>query len=117
MPLFLIFGFHVITIRVVPKKEPYAYRLIHHLSYAAGSSLNDSIDKDLASVFYAIYMERYFGPGAFTAEAEVQSAFRLLLIHLPGFSSLAFKFQGKYYVGKWDILFSLYYIESFFIVF
>ena len=40
-------------IGLVPKSQPGSFRLIHHLSYPAGASINDFIDKDLYSVHYA----------------------------------------------------------------
>ena len=38
---------------VVPRKSPREFRLIHHLSYPHGFSVNDGIPKELASVRYA----------------------------------------------------------------
>lgn len=35
---------------VVPKKAPGEYRLIHHLSFPLGSSVNDGIPKELCTV-------------------------------------------------------------------
>lgn len=60
---------HVSPLGLVPKKEPNSYRLIHHLSYPKGSSLNDEIDNSLSSVTYAsfddaINLIRKFGIGA-----------------------------------------------------
>lgn len=37
---------------VVPKKEPNKFRLIHHLSYPRGGSVNEFIDLGLCSVSY-----------------------------------------------------------------
>ncbi|KAK3753065.1 hypothetical protein QZH41_005503 [Actinostola sp. cb2023] len=37
----------------VPKKTPSEFRLIHHLSYPEGSSVNDSIPYETSSVHYA----------------------------------------------------------------
>lgn len=42
-------------IGVVEKKTPGQYRLIHHLSYPAGSSVNDFIDPSLSTVSYTSF--------------------------------------------------------------
>ncbi|CAJ0966601.1 unnamed protein product [Ranitomeya imitator] len=52
---------------IVPKKEPGSFRMIHHLSYPVGQSLNDEVDKTMCSVTYssfdgALDMLRKFGP-------------------------------------------------------
>ena len=62
-------NFRISPLGIVPKKEPNAYRLIHHLSFPAGSSLNDDIDTSLSSVSYstfedAIKVIRRLGQGA-----------------------------------------------------
>ena len=46
---------HISPIGLVPKKDPGKYRLIHHLSYPGGSSINDFIDQNLATVSYATF--------------------------------------------------------------
>ncbi|XP_075139535.1 uncharacterized protein LOC142214486 [Leptodactylus fuscus] len=40
---------------VVPKKEPFKFRLIHHLSHPHGSSVNDGIDAELCAVQYTSF--------------------------------------------------------------
>ena len=45
-------NFKMSPIGMVPKREPGEYRLIHHLSYPPGESLNDNIDPALCSVHY-----------------------------------------------------------------
>lgn len=42
--------FHVSPIGVVPKKSPGEFRLIHHLSYPKGTSINDGISSENSSV-------------------------------------------------------------------
>ena len=44
--------FRVSPLGVVPKKSPGEFRMIHHLSYPEGSSMNDFIPKELSSVQY-----------------------------------------------------------------
>lgn len=90
---------------VVPKKVPGEYRLIHHLSYPKGSSVNDAIAPELCSVRYAsmdhaLSIIRSCGPGALMAKCDIQSAFRLLPVHPEDFCLLGFKFEGNWYVDK-----------------
>ncbi|XP_066450415.1 hatching enzyme 1.2-like [Eleutherodactylus coqui] len=47
--------FVVLPLGVVPKKEPNKFRLIHHLSYPKGASVNDGIDPELCSVVYTSF--------------------------------------------------------------
>ena len=44
--------FQVSPLGLVPKKKPREYRLIHHLSHPAGSSINDFISDEDAKVTY-----------------------------------------------------------------
>ena len=60
---------------LVPKKEPGEYRLIHHLSYPPGKSLNDFIDPKLCSVQYtqfdaAINMVHDLGKGCLLGKSD-----------------------------------------------
>ena len=45
--------FHVSPLGVVPKKTPGEYRLIQHLSFPKGASVNDGISSEDSSVQYA----------------------------------------------------------------
>ena len=45
--------FRVSPLGIVPKKSPGEFRLIHHLSYPGGFSVNDGIPKEPTSVRYA----------------------------------------------------------------
>ncbi|XP_066430821.1 vomeronasal type-2 receptor 26-like [Eleutherodactylus coqui] len=47
--------FVVSPLGVVPKREPNKFRLIHHLSYSKGASVNDGIDAELCSVVYTSF--------------------------------------------------------------
>lgn len=48
-------NFCLTQLGVFPKKEHNSFCLIHHLSFPFGSSLNDSINKDLAPVCYSTF--------------------------------------------------------------
>lgn len=113
--------FRVSPLGLVPKREPNAYRLIHHLSFPDRGSLNYATDKVDASVSYAsledaITLIRRFGPGALIAKADVKSAFRLLPVAPSGFNSLGIYFENGYYVDKclpMGFTLSCFYFESF----
>lgn len=88
-------NFRISPLDIVPKKDPNSVRLIHHLSYPVGDSLNDQISEDMALVMYASFEDalvqlRRLGPGALLAKANIKSAFRLLPIHQDCFNSLGF---------------------------
>jgi len=90
-------------IGLVPKREPGEYRLIHHLSYPEGSSVNHFIDDKLASVTYtsfdqAISMVQELGSSSLLAKADIRSAFRLIPISHHDFNLLGIQFDGQYYV-------------------
>lgn len=87
---------------VVPKKGSGEYRLIHHLLYPRGSSVNDRIPEHLSSVWYtsfnqAVAMVHRCRPRAWMAKAHIKSAFWLLPdeFHLLGFS-----FDGLYFMDR-----------------
>ena len=90
---------------LVPKKEPGEFRLIHHLSYPSGKSLNDFIDPKLCSVQYtsfdeAVHMVQDLGRGCLLGKSDIKSAFRLLPVSVLDFDQLGFKFDGKFYFDK-----------------
>ena len=61
---------------IVPKKNPSEFRLIHHLSYPQGSSVNDYISEEFSSVRYAsisdaISVIKKLGAGCFMAKTDI----------------------------------------------
>ena len=46
-------NFRISLLCLVPKKVPGEFRLVHHLSFPEGPSVNDRIPKELSSVHYA----------------------------------------------------------------
>ena len=95
----------VSPIGLVPKKEPNEFRLIHHLSYPLGSSVNDYIDRQHCSVQYtsfdeAVHMVQDLGQNCLLFKMDIRSAFRLLPLAVSEFDQLGFKFKGQYYVEK-----------------
>lgn len=98
-------NFRVSPLGIVPKKESNAFRLIHHLSYPYGLSLNDDIDPSFCSVHYASFDDainiiRVVGGSALLARVDVKSAFRLLPIHPSAFNSLGFRFEEEFYFDR-----------------
>ncbi len=92
-------------IGLVPKAEPGKVRMIHHLSYPRGDSLNDGIDRAYCSVQYTQFDEAVHtvvgvGQGALMAKKDIESAFRLLPVHPSDFDLLGMKLGDSYYVDK-----------------
>ncbi|XP_033738733.1 uncharacterized protein LOC117326194 isoform X1 [Pecten maximus] len=90
---------------LVPKKEPNEFRVIHHLSYPGGASINDGINPEEATVAYqtiddAIHLIKQFGKGAFMAKTDIESAFRLIPIHPKDYNLLGFQIDDKFYFDK-----------------
>lgn len=98
-------NFRVSPLGLVPKKGINEYRLIHHLSYPDGESVNDFIDPKLCSVQYtkfdqAVEMIQRLGEGALLAKADIKSAFRLLPVAKADFELLGLKFKAQYFFDK-----------------
>jgi hypothetical protein len=80
-------------------------RLITHLSYPYGTSVNDFIDKDLSSVQYSkfdniIDIIKRLGPGTLMGKRDVKSAFNLCPVHPDEFDLLGICFNDRYWVQK-----------------
>ena len=89
---------------LIPKKDG-SWRLIHHLSYPEGGSINDFIDHKYCTVNYtsfdtALEMLEKLGTGALIARLDIKSAFRLLPIHPSDFELLGYKIGENYFVDK-----------------
>ena len=81
------------------------FRLITHLSYPSGTSVNDCIDQTFASVKYsnfdnAIAMIKKLGKGALMGKFDIKGAFRLLRIFPGDFPLLGIKLSNHYYIDK-----------------
>lgn len=64
----------------MPKKEPNKFRLIHHLSFPKGRSVNDAIDPEECTVLYtsfdaAVGWVRQYGKGALMEKVDIESVF------------------------------------------
>lgn len=94
----------VSPVGLVPKADG-SWRLITHLSYPEGLSINDGIDHALCSVKYTSFdkvtqMLYGLGPSALIAKRDLKSAYRLLPICVDDLSLLGMKVGGLYYVDK-----------------
>lgn len=77
--------FRVSPLGLVPKKAEGEFRLIHHLSFPKGSSLNDGISPDHTSVSYATVEDairriKSVGSSCFLAKTDIKNAFRIIPI-------------------------------------
>lgn len=100
-----IVGLRVSPLGLVPKKEPNKFRLIHHLSYPVGESVNDGIDTSLCRVMYtsfdsALAWVRRYGAGALMAKTDIEAAFRLLPVHPDSFRFLGCYWGNRYFIDR-----------------
>lgn len=91
-------------IGLVPKKDG-SFRLIHHLSFPANSSVNSFIDKSFCSVNYsslddAVNLLSLLGTGALMGKIDLKSALRLLPIHPSDFELLGFRLNDMFFFDK-----------------
>ena len=85
--------------------HPGEFRLIHHLSYPRGSSVNDAIPREFASVNYAtiddaILAIKTLGRGCFMSKTDIKSAFRIIPINPKDYPLMGLYHKGKYYFDK-----------------
>ena len=97
--------FRVSPLGIVPKKTPGEFRLIHHLSYPMGKSVNDGISHEHSSVQYAnidhaIKKIKQSGIGSYLAKTDIKSAFRILPINPQDYHLLGIKWSGQYHYDK-----------------
>ena len=98
-------NFRCSPLGLVPKKEPSEFRMIHHLSYPKGSSVNDFIPdycstSKYASVGDAIKLLKRLGHGCFMAKTDVKSSFRITPFHSADFSLLGMRWDNMYYFDR-----------------
>ena len=98
-------SFRVSPLGVVPKKVQGDFRLIRHLSFPKGRSVNDGIAAEDTSVRYAtiadaIRLIKLAGPGCFLAKTDIKSAFRIIPIHPNDYPLLGMKWRGRFYYDR-----------------
>lgn len=87
------------------KKKPGASQVIHDLSYPQSRSVNSLIPPDITVVSYEDFdhvsnLIVQAEPSAFTAKVDVQSAFRILMIHPSDRHILGFSWRGHYFMDN-----------------
>ena len=97
--------FCVSPLGVVPKKNLGEFRLIHHLSFPKGSSINDGIPLEHSGVCYATIGDaikhiKVVGTGAYLAKTDIKSAFRILPINPVDYGLLGMKWKNKFYYDR-----------------
>ena len=97
--------FRVSPLEIVLKKTPGDFRMIYHLSYPKGKSVNDGISWEHSSVHYAdidkaIRRIKQSGVGSFLAKTDVKSAFQILLVNSQDYYLLDLKWKHPYYYDK-----------------
>ena len=88
---------------LVPKKDSEEMRMIMHLGFPYGSSINDFIDQDKASTQYqqfddTVRLVCQQGQGCYMAKGNVKSAFKLAPIRYKDLECLGIFFEGKFYM-------------------
>ena len=81
------------------------FRLIHHLSFPPGTSANDGILPEHATLTYsrvddAICLTKRLGWGCLLAKTDIQSAFRIIPISPRDYNLLGMVWQGNFYYDR-----------------
>ena len=98
-------SFCVSPLGLIPKKISGDFRLIHHLSFPKGMSINDGIASENTHVQYArvsdaIKLIKRAGPGCYLAKTDIKSAFRIIPIHPNDYPLLGMQWRGLYYYDR-----------------
>lgn len=97
-------GIHCSPFGVIPKKNrPNKWRLIINLSAPEGYSVNDGIERELASVSYTsiddiISKILQLGQGSLLAKMDIKQAYRNVPVHPEDRPLLGMLWEGKVYV-------------------
>ena len=96
-------NYRISPLGVVPKKNPGEFRMILHLSFPDGSSVNDFIPKEISSVQYApiqdaIGVIKDSPKPVYMAKVDVESAFRIIPISPADRPLLGFRWRGQYFM-------------------
>ena len=99
-------GVHISLLGLIPKKnKPGKWRMIVDLSSPRGSSINDGISSDVASLQYtsiddlaALVVSQ--GKGSYLVKADIQEAYRMVPVHLEDQHLLGVKWNGAVFIDK-----------------
>ena len=97
--------FRISLLGLLPKKIEGEFRLIHHLSFPKGSSLNDGISSDHTRVSYAtvedaIQRIKSVDSTCFLAKTDIKNAFRIISIRPQDYNLLGMCWRGLYYYDR-----------------
>ena len=95
--------FRVSPLGVVPKKAKGEFRMIHHLSYPEGESVNDFIPDEMSSVTYATIQDaisfiQCSRQPVYMAKVDIESAFRIIPVSPADRPLLGFQWKGQYFM-------------------
>lgn len=98
-------NFNISPLGLCPKKEPNKFRLIHHLSYPAGDSVNDFISKEFTSVRYTQISDAIAGimkleRCSHLCKTDISNAYRNLPLKPEDYHLFGFKWNDLYYYDK-----------------
>jgi len=90
---------------VLPKKAPGEFRMIHHLSFPYGDSINTFIPSEFSTVKYAtvddaINFIKFLGRGWVLAKTDVRSAFRIIPLHPSDYPLLGLQWRVQWYYDR-----------------
>ena len=96
---------HNSPIGLVPKSQPNQWRMIVDLSYPNGHSVNDGIDRELASLSYAsvddaVRLILLLGRGTQLVKLDLEKAYRNIPVHPQDQHLLAITWEGDCYVDR-----------------
>ena len=93
--------FRTSPLGLVEKKIPGKFRLIHHLSYPPGNSINDGISPEDAHVRYqsidnAVRQLQQLGQGCFLSKTDIADAFRIVPLHPSQYCLFGFVWREQF---------------------
>ena len=99
-------GVHISPLGLIPKKnKPGKWRMIVDLSSPWGSSINDGISSDVASLQYtsiddlaALVVSE--GKGSYLVKADIQEAYRMVPVHPEDQHLLGVEWNGAVFIDK-----------------
>ena len=94
--------FRTSPIGAIPKPGTHEVRVIHHLSFPSGESVNDLIPDDNATVQYTTVRDvartlARLGRGALIAKVDVRKAYRIVPVSPSDYPVLGFTWEGEFY--------------------
>ena len=95
---------HISPIGLIPKKSPGEFRVIHHLSFPTGESVNDHIPRAHTAVQYGSIEDAVSLISGlnhpFLAKTDIVNAFRMIPIAPAETPLLGFRWRGQIYADR-----------------